>query len=136
MESIHVLVVDDNELKRTLLVEISMLYCIDVSSASSGEEAVEALQSNSYDLVLLDYYLDDCTGDQVLTRIGYSPDDQKRPYFVLASSDPDACSSFREFGFDNCFEPPFEPNMLALIIKEMEIEKAKADRRASSAIAD
>ncbi len=134
MKSLHVLVVDDNELKRLLLAETAMLFGMDVTSATSGVEAVEALNSNCFDLVLLDYYLEDCTGDQVLAKVEQSTDDQKRPYFVLASNDLDKCRSFKSLGFDSSFEPPFNPNMLVFIVREM--EGANVDRRTSPALSE
>lgn len=133
MESLQVLVVDDNELKRLLLAETAMLYGMEVTSASSGSEAVQALRSKSFDLVLLDYYLEDCTGDQVLADIGQTTDDQKRPFFVLASNDPDKCRSYKSLGFDSSFEPPFNPAMLVFIMAEM--QGIGTDRRSSPAFA-
>lgn len=133
MESLQVLVVDTNELKRLLLAETAMLYGMEVTSVSSGSEAVHALLSKSFDLVLLDYYLEDFTADQVLAAVAQSCTDQKRPYFVLSSNDPDLCRSFKSLGFDSSYEPPFDPAAMAFIVRE--VEKERADRRSSPAFA-
>lgn len=120
-------------MKRLLLAETAMLYGMEVTSASSGSEAVQALMNKSFDLVLLDYYLEDCTGDQVLADVAQSSTDQKRPFFVLASNDPDKCRSFKSLGFDSSFAPPFDPAMMVFIMREMEDDKT--DRRSSPAFA-
>ena len=62
----RVLVVDDDPLVRRLVTKsMEKLEC-DVSSAESGEEAMELLEKSSYDLMFLDLLLPGMSGIEVL----------------------------------------------------------------------
>jgi len=108
MKSLSALVVDDDELKRILLVEIAELCGLETTETDCGKKASELMREKDFDVVLLDFFLKDCTGDAVLEEITANHSKEVLPYFVLASSDMDKCRFFEEFGFNACFEPPFE----------------------------
>jgi CheY-like chemotaxis protein len=57
-----VLVVDDNELARTLLAFIVRGHGYDVRSAASGREAVEVCSKETVDLVILDVVMPELDG--------------------------------------------------------------------------
>ena len=64
-----ILLVDDNEinLMMTEMVLSEMHY--EVETATSGEAAIELLQQNQYDLMLLDIIMDGMSGIETLKRI-------------------------------------------------------------------
>ena len=68
------LIVDDSLM---LLSFVRRRFCIDagyeVASASTGEEAVRAAQSDLPDLILLDFILPDMKGDEVCRRLLENP---------------------------------------------------------------
>ena len=69
-----ILLVDDNEisLMMTEMVLSEMHY--DVTTATSGEKAIECLQQESYDLMLLDIVMDDMSGIETLAEIREIPE--------------------------------------------------------------
>lgn len=52
--SIHILVVEDNEINQTLIRHLFKDWNLSYDIASSGVEAIQLLQKNQYDLVLMD----------------------------------------------------------------------------------
>ncbi len=64
-----VLVVDDEELIRTLLVELLMRVGYQVKSASSGADAITSCKENAFDLILMDFRLGDMNGVAALRQI-------------------------------------------------------------------
>lgn len=123
MKILKALVVDDDELKRILLVEIAELCGLETSGTDCGEKASELIKEEDFDVVLLDYFLKDCTGDTVLEEILANHTNGMLPYFVLSSSDMDKCRLYEELGFNDCFEPPFD-----LRVFERLVEKLKRDQ--------
>ncbi len=64
-----ILVVDDEELIRTLLVELLMRVGYQVKSASSGADAIASCKENAFDLILMDFRLGDMNGVAALRQI-------------------------------------------------------------------
>lgn len=71
LKGIRVLVVDDNEVSRQILVEMLRYFHIDVGTASSGRSALAAVRGAAdkpYDLVLMDWRMPGMNGDEA-TRL-------------------------------------------------------------------
>ena len=64
-----ILVVDDEDLIRSLLRDLLMKIGYAVDVASSGAEAIAACNDNHYDLILMDFRLGDMDGVGALRRI-------------------------------------------------------------------
>ncbi len=88
-----VLVVDDHPVNRRLVELLLTGSEFEVSKAESGEEALRAVRTHSFDIVLLDIEMPGMRGDQALVRIreehgvnapymiaytAYAPEDQRR----------------------------------------------------------
>lgn len=71
MDNVHLLLADKNlsylEIARKMLKFHDEVYQVDV--ATSGEECLEKLHENQYDLLLLDYDIDEKKGLEILSRI-------------------------------------------------------------------
>ncbi|MCU1246452.1 MAG: multi-sensor signal transduction histidine kinase [Acidobacteria bacterium] len=63
------LVVDDDDPIRTMLVKVVERLDIDVDSARDGAEAIERLDSDGYDVILLDLMMPRVDGFAVLRHI-------------------------------------------------------------------
>ncbi|WP_018415822.1 response regulator [Teredinibacter turnerae] len=68
----HILIVDDQEMSRVLLQDI-FAEKYDVTCLESGEACIEAVQTNSYDLVLLDAHMPGISGYQVCKQLRENP---------------------------------------------------------------
>ena len=69
MSAGHILVVDDEPSMRRYLQTVLELDSFTVTTAASGEEAIERVQQQTPDLVLLDLVLPGCDGIETLKRI-------------------------------------------------------------------
>ena len=78
LESLHVLIIDDNEVNRTILDEMLKNWRMVPTLADSGEAALMAMrwardQGNSFPLVLLDGHMPGMDGFEVARRIKADP---------------------------------------------------------------
>jgi len=68
-----ILVIDDSLMLLSFVKEVLIEANYDVTTASTGEEAVKAAQSGGPDLILLDFILPDMKGDEVCRRLMENP---------------------------------------------------------------
>lgn len=64
-----ILVVDDNVVNLKVAAGIFSKYGIDISVATCGEDSIKKMESENYDLVLMDMVMPDLGGDEVLKII-------------------------------------------------------------------
>lgn len=64
--AIRILVVDDTEVNRTVLVSQLSRFGIDAATCVNGAEALEQLEAASYDLVLMDWHMPEVDGLEAL----------------------------------------------------------------------
>ena len=72
-ENPKILVVDDSLMLLSFVKEVLIDANYDVTTASTGEEAVRAAQTGMPDLILLDFILPDMKGDEVCRRLLENP---------------------------------------------------------------
>ncbi|MCS7233302.1 MAG: diguanylate cyclase [Synergistetes bacterium] len=66
----RILIVDDSKLIRILLKDILQMEIKgNIDEASNGEEAITKLHNNSYDLIILDVFLPDILGIEIIDQI-------------------------------------------------------------------
>lgn len=113
LDQSHVLVVDDNEVNRDLLSRRLKRQGHTVSMAVDGFEALEMMQSQSFDLVLLDIMMPQMNGYQVLETL--KQDEQLRHIPVImisAVDDIDSIVRCIELGAEDYLSKPFNPVLL------------------------
>jgi HAMP domain-containing protein/signal transduction histidine kinase/CheY-like chemotaxis protein len=79
----RLLVVEDNEVERTSVVELLGHDDIEIVAVASGSEALSALAEQSFDCCVLDLRLPDMTGFQLLERIEADADLTQLPIVVF-----------------------------------------------------
>ncbi len=101
---LSVLVVDDERYARERLLELlSPREDVgDVDSANSGNDAVEALRTSSYDLLFLDVQMPGCTGLEVIETIGPS---NMPPTIFVTAYDEYAMQAFEYAALDYLLKP-------------------------------
>ncbi len=72
-ENPKILVVDDSLMLLSFVKEVLIDANYDVTTASTGEEAIRAAQTGMPDLILLDFILPDMKGDEVCRRLLENP---------------------------------------------------------------
>ncbi len=83
----RLLVVEDNDIERQSIVELLDYQDIELVPASSGGEALEAMQERQFDCVVLDLRLPDMTGFELLGRLHADPALAKVPVVVFTGKD-------------------------------------------------
>jgi HAMP domain-containing protein/CheY-like chemotaxis protein/nitrogen-specific signal transduction histidine kinase len=84
----HVLVVEDNEFDSSQIVkELENGDLIQVSVAKSGSEALEKLEQNAYDCVIVDFMLPDVNGLDFVMTINDIKKTQMMPVIIYSAKD-------------------------------------------------
>jgi adenylate cyclase len=111
--NVHVLVVDDNEMNRDVLRRRLEREGITVSPAEDGVRALELLQTDSFDLILLDIMMPRMNGYQVLEHLKDDPLRHDIPVIVISAVDDlDSIVRCIELGADDYMFKPFNPILL------------------------
>jgi two-component system, OmpR family, response regulator RpaB len=102
---VHVLVVDDEKMIRSLLKMSLQRMGYEVTTADDGAEALDLFQSNTFDLVLLDILMPNVDGFTVCSELRRISD---VPIVMLtALNRPDDIVRGLELGADNYITKPF-----------------------------
>ena len=109
----RLLVVDDNEVNRDMLSRRLEREGYSVDVASNGREALEKLESEDFDLVLLDIVMPELDGFAVLQRIRANPR-WKEVAVIMISALDEIKSVVRciEMGAEDYLPKPFDPVLL------------------------
>jgi adenylate cyclase len=112
-QSSSVLVVDDTEMNRDMLCALLAADGHESAVAENGRVALEKIQKNSYDLILLDVMMPEMDGYQVLERLKSKPNLRDIPVIVLSALD-EIGSVVRciELGAEDYLPKPFDPVLL------------------------
>jgi two-component system, sensor histidine kinase and response regulator len=124
-----ILVVDDNEMNRDVLSRRLKGRGYSVATANDGVRALEMLQTQAFDLVLLDIMMPEMDGYEVLTRL--KADEQLRniPVIMISAIDEvDSVVRCIELGADDYLMKPFNPTLLKARIGSSLEKKAARDR--------
>ena len=119
-EARRVLVVEDNEDARDMMVALLEAWGHRVFSAADGSEGVASACLENPDVALIDLGLPDIDGFEVARRIRRQIP-EPRPTLVALSgySSLDDLEGTREAGFDMHWVKPIEPHRLAALLLDL-----------------
>ena len=127
-----ILVVDDDEANRTMLARRLVRLGYKVTLAENGRRALEALQAEPFDLMLLDIQMPELNGYEVLERVKDTPFLRDIPVIVLSASDETArVARCIEMGAEDYLPKPFDPVLLQARIGVSLEKKRLRDREVS-----
>jgi DNA-binding response OmpR family regulator len=111
----RVLVVDDEPMVREVVARYLELDGVSVAAASNGAEAIEWLESNTPDLIVLDVMMPEVDGLTILRRLRLTSD---VPVILLTarSSESDRIAGL-ELGADDYVVKPFSPREVAARVR-------------------
>jgi len=109
----RILVVDDEEQIRTLLRKLFSLHGHTVDAAANGEEAIDQVQKQSYDLMLIDRFMPIMTGIDAVSVIRSSPKFKDLKILMVTSAEriEDIDTAYKA-GVDGYVIKPFDINRL------------------------
>jgi signal transduction histidine kinase/DNA-binding response OmpR family regulator len=109
----HILVVDDDELNRMTLAHGVKQQGHTVALAENGQQALEMLQAQSFDLVLLDIVMPEMDGYQVLEHVKGDNALRNIPVVVISAIDEmDSAAKCISMGAEDYLAKPFNPVLL------------------------
>lgn len=108
-----VLVVDDNEMNRDLLLRRLGKQGYDVTLANDGRQAMEMVNQRPFDLLLLDIMMPDISGYQVLEYVKSNKQFRHIPVIMISALDEiESVVRCIELGADDYVTKPFNPVLL------------------------
>ncbi len=129
----HILIVDDNATNRVVAQALCEMFGCTSECAEDGIEAVEAVQSRRFDLVLMDIKMPRMDGVQATQAIRALPGSEKDvPIIALtANADPDDAKHYVAIGMATVVEKPIKPERLrAAMNAAFEAAEAAVERAA------
>ena len=110
------LVVDDSGVMRKVLIgALARAEVTDVDQAADGEECVEAVQNNEYDLILMDWNMPNMLGIDAVKAI--RADGHKMPIIMVTTeAEKSRVVDAIKAGANNYINKPFQP---ATIVKKI-----------------
>lgn len=112
-----VLVVDDQQVNRLLAARMLKKLGWEAMEAEDGNKALAIMQSQPFDLVLLDISMPGLSGEEVCAQIRQGRDIPKIIAYT-AHAMPDDVNKFKASGFDAVLIKPISNASLEAAIKE------------------
>ena len=128
MQSITILVVDDEERMRKLIRDFLVKKDYNIIEAKDGEEAIQKFEENKdkIDLILLDVMMPKQDGWSVLRKIRQ---DSKVPVVMLTARGEEQDELFGfELGVDEYIAKPFSPKILVARVEAI-LKRTKKEER-------
>lgn len=118
MLNLNILVVEDEDAIREMLVMVLEQADLQVTAAASAEEALRSLAENRVDLLLLDWMLPGISGVELARRLKREPGFKDLPIILLtARGEEEDKIRGLEIGADDYMTKPFSPKELVARIK-------------------
>ena len=120
-----VLIVDDIFTNRLLLVELLKSIGHEYKQVENGREAIEALETESFDLVLMDIEMPVMNGLETTIHIRekFLYPLNKIPVVALTAHNPQLFfEDFKDVGFDKLLTKPYNIEKLSAIIEDLKIQ--------------
>ena len=117
------LIVDDIFTNRLLLARILRNMEIEYDEATNGKEAVEALETRDYDLILMDIEMPVMNGIETTQyiRSGMPHPKNRTAVVALTAHNPELFfEDFKDVGFDRLLTKPYSIEKLSALIKDLE----------------
>jgi len=113
VEQASILLVEDNEINQQVAVELLRLSGFEVTVACHGLEALDRLQEQSFDLILMDMYMPILNGYETTKRIRASADYSHIPIIALtANAMQSDHQAYYEIGINDILLKPLDAELL------------------------
>ena len=106
-----VLIVDDSIVTLKIEEDLMRTYGMDVSTAKSGAECINLLNTNRYDIIFMDHMMPNMNGIETTIKIRKINDEYFKNVIIIAltaNSTPNICSMYIKNGFNDFLEKPID----------------------------
>lgn len=116
---VHVLIVDDNDTNRMVAEALCEMFDCTSEAARDGVEAVEAVKTRAYDLILMDIKMPRMSGVEATEEIRKMAGPVARTPIVALTANTDRADvrSYFEAGMNDVVEKPIKPERLAEVLE-------------------
>jgi len=119
---LRVLIAEDNMVNQIVVERILLSFGCDITTVPNGREAVEAVESKPFDLILMDIQMPEMDGMEATRLIRSLPD--RRAQLPIVAMTAHAMKGDRErflaSGMDHYISKPFHKDELFMLIKSIE----------------
>ncbi len=115
----RVLVVDDEEILRMLIRDTLEDMGYEIEEAENGQEALERVAQEHYDLMILDYMMPHVTGIEVIERLPAQIKANLPILMLTAKSQEEDRQKVFEKGVDYFMSKPFSPVKLMEVVEDI-----------------
>ncbi|MCR8847794.1 response regulator [Rossellomorea sp. SC111] len=116
----RILIAEDEEVLRMLMVDTLEDEGHELDEAADGEEAINSIMENDYDLILLDYMMPLYTGLEVIEKIRNSPDKGTVKIMMVSAKSQQADKDLvLKSGADYFIAKPYSPAELVQRIEDI-----------------
>jgi CheY-like chemotaxis protein len=121
MSNYNILLADDELALRFLLTETLADEGYDITEAEDGQEALDYIKSNKYDLIILDYMMPELTGVEVCEwlRNNANPNQQSPVILLTAKALEKDRERARAAGVSTYIVKPFSPLKLVDTVQQL-----------------
>ena len=118
-KQLHVLVSEDNKVNQMVIMEVLAKVGHQVTLVEDGEQALDAMDANVFDLAIIDFNMPKVSGLEVIKICRFRKDLRNLPIIVLsADATPETQKICEEAGADEFITKPFNSkHLLGLIAK-------------------
>jgi CheY-like chemotaxis protein len=115
---LRILLVEDNlEISEVMTVYCGFKKDIDCKVVNSGQEGLERIRNENFDLILLDLAMPEFSGKDVIQSFTKDQLVQKNIVIFTASSDPGVLEQMKNTGVKEIFKKPFSLDDLIKLIE-------------------
>jgi CheY-like chemotaxis protein len=108
-KGLKILLVEDNEMNRSLCCDILKIFNAQIMEAESAEKGLELLEKNHPDLILMDVQLPGMDGMQATRLIKRQPEWSRIPVIAITAHALEGeLDEIKEAGFDSHICKPFK----------------------------
>lgn len=120
-EGLRVLLVEDNPVNRQVGVRVLQRLGCETTTANNGVEGLEALRTNTFDVVLLDCRMPVMNGYEMVRRIRGSLKEWREIPVIALTAETLAANRQRclELGMNACAFKPIRPVQLSAVLSEV-----------------
>ena len=107
LTNVNILVVEDNKINQMITKKILNKMNLQCDIVDNGEEAVEMIKANKYDIILMDIHMPGISGMEATKRVR-SFDKELTIFALTAVTIEDKMHEFEEAGFTDIIPKPFK----------------------------
>ena len=125
---LRILLADDNPIVRKVTLTVLERYGYEAEAVCDGVEALEAVEQERYDVVLMDIQMPNKDGLEATRDIRRTIPSERQPLIIgiTASITTEICDACFDAGMDDYLTKPFRPEELAMAIERTEADDTRA----------